>query len=255
MMSLLARGELAFEIKGRFGYGSGYLISLANMVAGLQGRISRAHHSTAHRNTLKSQLTELADTGFEIDELEATLSSFHGVEPWRVGETLAECWLEDHRECSFPWKNQHDIRSLKASLPGTDLVGLAENKGNIYFAFGEVKTSSDTNSPPQVVYGDKGLTFQVNSLKKSARQRRQLIQNLGFRGITPEYKQAFKSHLRGKYQYWGMLIRDTIPSEKDLQYSINNIEESHTESTVEFIALYSGLPIPEWPGLCEEGRK
>ncbi|MCL6444132.1 MAG: hypothetical protein K6T83_11865 [Alicyclobacillus sp.] len=238
--------------------GMGFSLSCIEMRSALENRVRASHHSVEQLTALKKELADLADTGFASDELEATMTSFNGMEPWRIGETLAECWLEDNRDCHFPWKNQHDLRSLKASLPGTDLVGMTRYGGEVHFAFGEVKASSDTHAPPRVIYGEKGLVFQVGGLRACKDQRRQLIQNLGIRARNstwfPMYKEAFRAHLTGKYRYWGILLRDTAPSTSDLEYAVNEfIDGASTETPVEFVALYSELPISEWPEYCCAG--
>lgn len=254
----IPQGNVEYSIGADPCCGWGFSLTRAEMCSALENRVRPSHHSAEELAALKKELADLAGTGFTSDEIEATMTSFTGMEPWRIGETLAECWLEDNRQCHFPWKTQHDVRSLKASLPGTDLVGITRYGGDIRFAFGEVKTSCDKHTPPRVIYGEKGLAFQIKNLRSSKAQRRQLIQNLGIRAQNtkwfPMYKEAFIAHLEEKYHYWGMLLRDTTPSTSDLEYAVDELKDSaSTDTPVEFIALYSELPISEWPEYCRAG--
>lgn len=252
---LMSEGALQYDVGVHPCCGRGYAHSEAETSEYLAGRVARAHCSIDEFEELEAALQDLAVTAFEQENLRATLQTDVGTEAWRLGETVAECWLEDRRDCLFPWKTQHDLRSLKGSLPGADLVGLAGNGDNTCFAFGEVKTSSDKNTPPGVIYGQKGLTFQLRHLKLSERQRRQIIRNLGHRAHRsswfPRYRGAVSAHLKGRYRYWGVLVRDTEPSEADVTSSVNNLaEHSSDETPVEIVALYVGVPIPEWGNHC-----
>jgi hypothetical protein len=68
------------------------------------------------------------------------------------------------------------------------------------------------------------------------------------------YKNAFVSHMQDKYYYWGMLIRDTLPSLKDVEYSVNQTINLVSQNIpTEFIAIYSELPIIDWPKHCRSG--
>jgi len=159
--------------------GVGYEVSLAQTQQALSGEVAEKHHSVAEREALMEELDAIAQTGFEADELKATLASFALVEPWRIGETFADCWLSANRNCIFPWDTRLDHRTLKASLPGTDSVGLSRINGDILFAFNETKTSSHEQSPPSVMKGNKSPQYQLIKLIDSKEQRRQLVQNLG----------------------------------------------------------------------------
>jgi hypothetical protein len=147
---LMPKGISQFTIGASPCLGIGYSITKKDIENALKGKVYENHHSTDDLENLRFELN-LEDTGFGDAELNETFTSFNGLEPWRIGESFAESWLEVHRQCLFPWKTQFDIRSLKASLPGVDMVGITNRGNEQYFAFGEVKTSSDSNNPPGVM--------------------------------------------------------------------------------------------------------
>ena len=82
---------------------------------------------------------------------------------WAVGEALAESVLadDDTREICWPWNLVRDRRTLKASLPGADLVGFCNEGDAVLLLFGEVKTSSDASTPPNVMNGSGGMAWQL----------------------------------------------------------------------------------------------
>lgn len=255
-ISRIPLGNLEYFINEDHCCGRGYSIGEEETKQSLQGQIYNNHHLVEDLSDLREDMASLATTEFEQREIEATLASFSGMEPWRIGETMAECWLENHRNCVFPWRMQADIRSLKASLPGTDLVGMTSQDDIVCFAFGEVKTSGSDDTPPSVVYGEKGLPYQLKALYESDDQRRQLILHLGIHIRRTDYfsmyKEAICSHIRGRvYCYWGIMLRDTDPTLKDLEYSVTQLSSYAAEDRpAEFVALYLGVAINDWPTYC-----
>ena len=81
---------------------------------------------------------------------------------WRVGESLAECFLEDHEGASFPHPYSRDQRNPLASPAGPDLAGYCADGGETVFLFGEVKTTGDKSRPPSVV---RDLRRQMEMLR------------------------------------------------------------------------------------------
>lgn len=108
---------------------------------------------------VKDLLTDLAGTEFKKDNLNAILEG-SSPENWRVGEALAEAYLVQHHDCTFPWPDGRDERKSGSCLPGADLAGFQKESGIDRFAFGEVKTSSEAAYPPGVMHGRHGLKKQ-----------------------------------------------------------------------------------------------
>mgnify|MGYP001125809620 CR=1 FL=1 len=96
-------------------------------------------------------LESVPGTDFAGDEIARILNNDMLPKDWEVGEAIAEAYLTHHRNSYFPWPDGRDIRKPKSSLPGADLIGFHKNNEETRFAFGEVKTSKENKSPPQVV--------------------------------------------------------------------------------------------------------
>ena len=110
-------------------------------------------------------LSDVVATDFAQTGLRRVLEDSGSVEDWRVGEAIAEAYLTDHRSCEFPWPDRRDERKRGSSLPGADLVGFGLDDDGDCFAFGEVKTSSDSRYPPRPMYGRTGLKQQLEDLR------------------------------------------------------------------------------------------
>lgn len=125
-------------------------------------------HDEEGNTEFETHLRGLANTGFARDSLNAILSARVPEErDWAVGEAMAEAYLCRNYEITWPWNMERDKRNPKASLPGADLVGFQIEGGNARLALGEVKTSTDANTPPGVMNGRSGMTHQIDNLSNS----------------------------------------------------------------------------------------
>ena len=164
---------------------------------------------------------------------------------WRVGEAIAETYLTDHRSCYFPWPDGRDERKSRSSLPGADLVGFGVDRDGDCLAFGEVKTSSDRNYPPGVMYGSTGLKKQLEDLRDSESIRDDLLKYLTHRVTEAPWRErlenAGKRYLRNKsdVQLFGFLVRDVEPDQGDLKARVNALGSDRPAGTrIELLALY-----------------
>lgn len=181
------------------------------------------------------------------------------LEPWKIGEALAECFLEDQFGLLFPWNTNRDARVAKASLPGADLVGFITVNNGVRFVFGEVKTSWDSNIPPAVVYGRSGMTFQLEKLRDDSNSREQLFKWLAYRAVGASWQSCFqeaaKAYLHNDKDVclYGVLVRDTIPALKDLESRGRQLGTGcPAEMTVYLSAYYLSVPIQEWPAIIRD---
>ena len=190
-------------------------------------------------------LTGVAETDFEQHELARVLSGVGNVEDWRVGEAIAETYLTDHRDCSFPWPDGRDARKRTASLPGADLVGFQMNKDGDRFAFGEVKTSGEERHPPQAMYGRTGLKQQLEDLRDRCDIRDDLMKYLGYRAKAAPWKERYQAASKrylansSDVHLFGILIRDVQPHIDDVKARVANLTNDCPEGTaIELIAIY-----------------
>ena len=137
---------------------------------------------------------------------------------------MAEAFLEDHRDCIFPWPTGRDLRNPNASPAGTDLVGFQTSHAEEpRFAFGEVKTSAQEEWPPSVMDGRHGLKAQLEALRDSARTKHDLVIYLGHHAVGADwrgtYQAAAKRYLADEADVvlFGVMIRDVRPDDRDLR--------------------------------------
>jgi hypothetical protein len=235
--------------------GVGIAFSEEEIETAVRDRLSAILADAEGRRELEAVLEPLADTAFARDGLDRVLSSIHALPAWRVGEALAEAYLADHRCCLFPWPGGRDLKNLASSPAGTDLVGLRDDGDSTRFAFGEVKTSSQRKSPPDVVVGRHGLVKQLEALCECGSVVDDLVRYLGYHAVgrpwLDRYQDAAKHWLadRASISLFGVLIRDVAIDERDISARVGKLATRRKQpTTVELIAIY--LPtgrIPQLP--------
>lgn len=209
----------------------------------------------------EAHLRGLASTGFANNRLNDILSAAVPEErDWAVGEAMAEAWLMRRHNVVWPWNMERDKRTPKASLPGADLVGFEINNNQVRFVFGEVKTSSDTNTPPNVMNGRSGMEHQIDNLANNLIVINQLLKWLLHRCKRTEHEASFNSATisfldPGNIALFGVLIRDTEPNELDLQARGRRLgEKLAAPTTCQLIALYIPCTIPNLPAQVAGGE-
>ena len=225
----------------------------------LSSRVRKRFYDVEGSDSLFEEFKNIASTGFEEQLLIDIFSASPPIEDWKIGEALAECYLEDFERVRFYYPPSRDLRNPKANLQGADLVGFIDiDEKTTIFLFGEVKTSGDESSPPQVMYGRSGMIDQLRDIKNNPDLRKSLIKWLGFK-VEPlnnsdpfkiDYTKALKIYIRKevtyKYFLFGVLIRDTEPKDTDLksryEYLKNDIS---IEVKLKLVALYIPISIKD----------
>lgn len=196
---------------------------------------------------LNDSFENLASTDFETSILREIFHSDEIPRIWKVGEALAECYLEDHKCAKFHYNSNRDAKNPKSNLTGADLVGYVEINGETIFLFGEVKTSADANYPPSVVYGRSGLRIQLTDIRTRYRLRDSLIKWLSFKAqdkdgdFRKDHDSALKKYIgsgRKKFKLVGLLVRDVKPDSRDLDNLVNAAGKIDDPNYVELIAIY-----------------
>lgn len=174
---------------------------------------------------------------------------------WRIGEAFAEYHIETSLSARFYYNELRDARNVFGNKTGADLLGFIELKGETVFLFGEVKTSSQIDTPPNVLQGRHGMIDQLKDLATNTNISRQLIRNTGFKVVNLEkensfrkdYFEALKNYNFDKFHLIGILIRDTKPNEKDLKARFKNLSKSVTnEIGLNLTALYIPIKMKNW---------
>jgi hypothetical protein len=191
--------------------------------------------------------------------LETFLAAVPEETSWVVGEALAEAILaeDENREVVWPWNERRDRRTPQASLPGADLVGFCRDEQGVCLLFGEVKTSADGKSPPQVMTGHSGIAWQLESNATRLGVQHALLLWLRARCLTPElvamYREAVGRYLNsgGKdILIVGVLLRDTSCREQDVKGRSRYLAgRLSTPTRVQVMAWYLPVPIRDWASL------
>lgn len=207
----------------------------------------------------------LINTGFALESLDAILAADAREikDGWVVGEAIAEAFLTQEHNVVWPWNMSRDKRNPRANLPGADLVGFKVEGPRVQFVFGEVKSSSESNSPPGVMKRDRGLTSQLTNLSDDFSLIARLIRWLSCRCKTKPYKDYFDSAIRifvesgnKKTSLYGILIRDTPPIEKDLRISGQALANTISSPTIcHLFAIYLPCTIANLPHRVTEDRQ
>ncbi len=218
---------------------------------------------TPQRTEFISKLKALkSETGFEVSptlliDIQALQNQNVDVQDFRIGEALAEVCLEKEFNCRFYWNVLRDARNPKGNKTGADLVGFIEIANEVLFLFGEVKTSSEQKSPPQVMTNPTGIENQLKDLYTDQNKRRILIGYIQSK-IGPNNNSNFQNDFNkaignyyqsngSKYLLYGVLVRDTNVNPKDIKPSYDNLKKQILGSIgLRLLAIYVSIPKNQW---------
>lgn len=203
----------------------------------------------AGTSELEDMLSGLASTEFDQKQISQLLQVELKPKSWLVGEALAEAYVSDNDNCFFPWPASRDLKNPKANPAGADLAGFQETNDKVNpfrFAFGEVKTSSDKNHPPNVMHGQGGLENQLKKLRDAYPTKKGIIRYLGHHATHTSWQNMFKSatkrFLSSKHTdiaIFGVLVRDVPSDTSDLSRCAGSLAHNCPVSTnVNLYALY-----------------
>lgn len=211
------------------------------------------------QDPFEAELRGMATTGMQTNFVESLLRAVPAEKSWAIGEALAECVLadDDTREICWPWNLVRDRRTPRASLPGADLVGFCKEGESVLLIFGEVKTSSDVDTPPKVMNGSGGMAWQLEEEATRLDIQHTLLKWLRSRCDAPEHRALYRAAVRRYVQsigkeilLVGILLRDTKPNELDLKARANALAAKlSTPTRIEITAWYLPVPINDWPAL------
>ena len=225
----------------------------------MAGRVkARVEDAEAH-GPFAAELRGMATTGMATEFVEDLLRAVPEEKSWAIGEALAECLLADGRtrDIYWPWNLVRDRRTPRASLPGADLVGFSKEGDDVFLLFGEVKTSSDTRTPPGVMTGSGGMTWQLTEEATRLDVQHALLKWLRARCQSPEHRALYRKAVEryvtssGKdILLVGTLFRDTNPNELDVIARAKTLGKTlGTPTRIEISAWYLPVPIEDWPML------
>jgi hypothetical protein len=238
-----------------------------NMVAGpefddfLQKEVASRLHDDEGAGEFEACLRGLAVTGFAQNSLDAVLAaSVSEARDWAIGEALAETFLSQQHGIVWPWNMARDKRTASASLPGADLVGFDVNGERVRLALGEVKTSRDADTPPNVMNGRSGMAHQLDNLAVNLALVAQLL-----RWLMPRCQGVNATHFRSAValllesgnkaiSLFGVLVRDTPSNELDLKSRGRTLGgRLQAPTTCHLIAIYLPCTIADLPSHVSGG--
>jgi hypothetical protein len=228
----------------------------------LQGPVAARLHDAAGDAVLTEHLRGLSLTGMGQEALEEVLAAeVPETRDWAAGEALAEAVLEAQHDVVLPWNTERDKRNPFASLPGADIVGFQRDGESHRLALGEVKCSSEAQSPPQVMSGRSGMLHQLDTLATNLATLCQLLKWLLPRVKGTEYEAAFNNACTRYFNsgkrdlvLFGVLIRDQAVREADLQARGRSLASRlQAPSCCHLLALYLPWPITKLPERVGQG--
>jgi len=229
----------------------------------LAERVKARAEDDEGQDPFAAELRGMATTGMVTDFVEKLLRAVPEEKSWASGEALAECVLTDdeNREVCWPWNLVRDRRTPRASLPGADLVGFCKEGESVLLLFGEVKTSSDAGTPPNVMNGSGGMAWQLEEEATRLDIQQALLKWLRSRCDAPEHRALYQAAVQRYVQsvgkeilLVGILLRDTEPNELDVKARAKALAAKLGSPTrVEITAWYLPVPIKDWPALLHGG--
>ena len=104
----------------------------------LYSRVRARFYDIQGTESLIEEFSDIASTGFEERLLIDIFSTSPPIDDWKIGEALAECYLEDFEKVRFYYPSSRDSKNPKANLQGADLVGFVDiDEETTIFLFGE----------------------------------------------------------------------------------------------------------------------
>lgn len=231
----------------------------------IPSRVGNRFFDIKGTDELINEFDDLINTGFEKEALIDIFKLEKAITYWKIGESLAECYLEDYKGVRFHYNSIRDAKNPKANLTGADLVGFIDINNETIFLFGEVKTSSDDSTFPQILYGRSGMIKQLEKIKSNYEVKNSLVRWLGFKvkdlsddhPFREDYKKALTLYIKSKQSkinLIGILVRDTSPTDRDLKTRLEELKRDVQEGmNIELIALYVPIPVKELELLLPSG--
>jgi len=234
---------------------SGYKLKTVDAFdALLKGTVSRRIFDVDHSAPFQEELEALATTEMASDALGRILGADVAPRDWEIGEAIAECLLAEILDAEWPWNMERDKRTPRANLQGADLVGFCKIEGRVWLLVGEVKTSSDARTPPQVMTGRTGAIHQLEQILANPAIQRSLLSWLFARCKTAPFADYWRAAARtfletdGKALVLaGVLVLTTQPTEADLSGRGRHLCGVTVDPTkVHLSAIYIPRASSEW---------
>ena len=224
----------------------------------LKTKVSSKYYDLEGTASLVKDFSSMDETGFSKEILEEILSINPDLKDWKIGECIAECYLEDDHKVRFHYASSSDAKNPEGNLHGADIVGFSELNDETVFVFGEVKTSKDKKSPPGVLYGSSGMIYQLEKIKNDDTIKESLVRWLAVKisdkndddPFRIDVKNATRTYLNSdkkKLKLVGVLIRDTVSNPNDLKSGYEQfIQNMNPAMFLNLSAIYFPISINDF---------
>ena len=234
----------------------GEAIGKSGFLRYMRERVGPRHRDDAGRAVIERELEEIASAGFDDGVRAGLLSTSRPLHYWRVGESLAECYMEDFEGAAFPYPGQRDEKNPSASAAGADLVGYSTDGSGTTFLFAEVKTTRDKSRPPSAAWKLGGQLEELRR-RRGASLVRWLMLKAGAGGVKRDerHRNALASYGEGRLRIAGVLVSDRDPDKRDLGGLFGRLAAGpRGGERLDLVALYLPVQVGQLGGLAREGR-
>ena len=231
----------------------------------LQTKVRERFDAEEAEEDFQDVLHDVATSVWDSENLEQHLDNYElptDDRDWKIGEAVAECLLVDQESLTLPWNRSLDETNPRASLPGTDILGFIHVAGQTRFLFGEVKTSgAESSIPVSAMYSLRDqMQDHLNEDSQSILHAKILRYLRPRVKHDPDQWEMFKAALENHCSsegsaivVSGILLRDTAPTERDVESPARSLAEDASQPTRVWVdAYYLPVPIEEWPEKMRE---
>ena len=222
----------------------------------MRERVGPRHRDDAGRAIIERELEEIGSAGFDDGVRAGLLSTSRPLHYWRVGESLAECYMEDFEGAAFPYPGQRDEKNPSASAAGADLVGYSTDGSGTTFLFAEVKTTRDKSRPPSAAWKLGGQLEELRR-RRGTSLVRWLMLKAGAGGVKRDerHRNALASYGEGRLRIAGVLVSDRDPDKRDLDGLFGRLAAGpRGGERLDLVALYLPVQVGQLGGLAGKGR-
>lgn len=205
-----------------------------------------------------AEIAALSADGFDVSVLTDIQNAPYATTFADVGEGIADLFLMERHGAFLPSNRRRDLKNPNASQAGADIAGyVVQADGSYCFLFGEVKSSSDGNTPPSVMSNpSSGMVAQIKRVCEARGYQRTLMYYLRERSQDavnkPFYDSALQNLAKGNLELVGVLVRDTQPNTADVKLPMGKMSKVvPPQYRCHVYVLHTCIPTADWLLHCK----
>lgn len=208
-------------------------------------RVQNYHKMTDKKQIIMEQITKLKIiNGNAIKEILENSDPLEDTN-WRIGESIACCYLEDYHKIKFPYDKRISDSNPRLNRPGVDLLGITMYDKKPMLLFGEIKTTENNNHPPKIIYELKKQLIDLTKTKNREKHTKFLLLNLEhIKGVSKiKIMKAISSSINDELCICGILIKNGCLIKKDLSNVFEKMNPNFIKMNLDMHALQIPIPI------------